>query len=75
MLLGSCHLAKRGLIKAPLSAIQSVSQNYFFSKTADRISMKLHPNIWFPKEKKVMQLKKNVILQKNPKINLKVRLY
>ena len=68
-------MAKKGLIKTPLSAIQSVSQNYFFSKTADRISMKLNPNIWFPKEKKVMQSRKNVFLGKNPKMTLKVRLY
>ena len=68
-------MAKKGLIKTPLSAIQSVSQNYFFSKTADRISMKLNPNIWFPKEKKVMQSRKNVVLGKNPKMTLKVRLY
>ena len=68
-------MAKKGLIKTPLSAIQSVSQNYFFSKTADRISMKLNPNIWFPKEKKVMQSRKNVVLGKNPKMTFKVRLY
>ena len=70
-----CRLEKRGLIKTPLSAIQSFSQNYFFSKTADRISMKLDPNIWFPKAKKVVQSRKNVIFGKNPKITLKVRLY
>ena len=68
-------MAKKGLIKTPLSAIQSVSQNYFFSKTADRISMRLNPNIWFPKEKKVMQSRKNVVLGKNPKMTFKVRLY
>ena len=68
-------MAKKGLIKTPLSAIQSVSQNYFFSKIAYRISMKLNPNIWFPKEKKVMQSRKNVVLGKNPKMTLKVRLY
>ena len=68
-------MAKKDLIKTPLSAIQSVSQNYFFSKTADRISMRLNPNIWFPKEKKVMQSRKNVVLGKNPKMTFKVRLY
>ena len=62
-------------MKAPLSAIQSVSQNYFFSKTPDRISMKPDPNIWFVKARKVMQSRKNVILVKKPKITLKVSLY
>ena len=75
ILLAPCRLAKRGLMKAPLSAIQSLSQNYFLSKTTDRISMKPDPNIWFVKARKVMQSRKNVILVKKPKITLKVRLY
>ena len=61
-------------MKAPLSASQSVNQNHFFSKTADRIFMKFHTNFWFLKDKKVIQPGKNLIFGKKPEISLKGRL-
>ena len=61
-------------MKAPLSASQSVDQNHFFSKTADRIFMKFHANFWFLKNKKVIQPGKNLILGKKSEIFLKVGL-
>ena len=42
-------------MKATLSASQSLNQNHFFSKTADRNFMKFHINFWFLKDKKVIQ--------------------
>ena len=45
-------------MKAPLSANQSVNQNHFFSKTADRIFMKSHTNFWFLNDKKLIQPEK-----------------
>ena len=61
-------------MKAPLSASQSVNQNHFFSKTADRIFMKFHTNFWFLKDKKVIQAGKNLFWGKKPQISLKVGL-
>ena len=55
---------KRDLMKAPLSASQSVNQNHFFSKTPDRRFMKFHTNFWFVKDKKVIQPRKNFIFGK-----------
>ena len=55
-------------MKAPLSASQSVNQNHFFLKTADRIFMKFHINFWFLKDKKVIQLEKIIIFGKKPEI-------
>ena len=55
ILLDPCLQAKWGLMKVPLSANQSVNQNYFFKKTADRIFIKFHKNFWFLKDKKVIQ--------------------
>ena len=54
-------------MKAPLSASQSVNQNHFFSKTADRIFMKFHTNFWFLKDKKVIQPGKILIFGKKLK--------
>ena len=62
-------------MKAPLSASQSVNQNHFFSKTADRIFMKFHTNFWFLNDKKVMQPGKNLIFGKKPETSLKVGLF
>ena len=53
-------------MKAPLSATQSVNQNHFFSKTADRIFMIFHLNFCFLKDKKVIQPGKNLILGNRP---------
>ena len=61
-------------MKAPLSASQSVNQNHFFLKTADRIFMKFHINFWFLKDKKVIQLEKIIIFGKKPEIFWRVRL-
>ena len=59
-------------MKAPLSISQSVNQNHFFSKTADRIFIKFHTNFWNVKEKKVIQPGKNLIFGKKAEISLKV---
>ena len=59
-------------MKAPLSANQTVNQNHFFSKTADRIFMKFHTNFWFLNDKKLIQPGKNLILGKKSEISLKV---
>ena len=59
-------------MKATLSANQSLNQNHFFSKTADRNFMKFHINFWFLKDKKVIQPGKNLIFRKKPKISLKL---
>ena len=67
--------AKRDLMKAPLSASCSVSQNHFFSKTADRIFMKFYISFWFPKDTKVIQPGKYIISQKKPEISLIVGLF
>ena len=62
-------------MKALLSASQSLNQNYFFSKTADRIFMKFNTNFWFLKDKKVIQPGKNLIFGKKPEISWKVGLF
>ena len=43
----------KGLLSFSQSVNQSVSQNHFFSKTADRIFMKFHINFSFLKDKNV----------------------
>ena len=59
-------------MKAPLSISQSVNQNHFFSKTADRIFIKFHTNFWDVKYKKVIQPGKNLTFGKKAEISLKV---
>ena len=61
-------------MKATQSVSQSLNlnQNHFFSKTADRIFMKFHTNVWFLKGKKVTQPGENLIFVKKPEISLKV---
>ena len=54
-------LAKWGLMKAPLPTIMSVSQNYFLSKTAERIFIKFHISLWFPKDQKVIKPGKTLV--------------
>ena len=61
-------------MKAPQSASQSVNQNHFFSKTAERKFMKFYTNVWFLKDKKLMQPGKSLIFRKRPEISLKVGL-
>ena len=61
-------------MKAPLSASQSVNQNHFFSKIADRIFMKFHTTFWFLQDKEVIQPGKNLIFGKKPEMSLKGRL-
>ena len=51
---------------------QSVSQNQFFSKAADRIFMKFHLKFWFLQNEKVTQPGKNLVMGKKPEITLKV---
>ena len=62
-------------MKATIPVSLSVDQNHFFSKTADRI---LNTNFiqfsWFLKDKKVMQLGKNLIFGKKHETSLKVGL-
>ena len=67
-------VGKTLLMKAPLSASQSVNQNQFFSKTADRIFTKFHTNFWFLKDKKVIPPRKNHFGKKS-EISLKVGLF
>ena len=71
ILLDPCFQAKGGLIKATLSASQSVCYNHFFSKTA-RIFVKLYIKFWFLKDKKVTQPGKNLVLGKKPEISIKL---
>ena len=61
-------------MKAPLPANQSVNQNHFFSKTADRIFMKFHTNFWFLNDKKLIQPGKSYF-EENTEISLKVGLF
>ena len=61
-------------MKAPQSASQSVNQNHFFSKTAEKNFMKFYTNVWFLKDKKLIQPGKNLIFRKRPEIFLKVGL-
>ena len=56
-------------MKAPLSASQSVNQNHFFSKMADRIFTKFHANFWFLKDKKMIQTGKNPIFGEKPEVS------
>ena len=67
-------VGKTLLMKAPLSVSQSVNQNQFFSKTADRIFTKFHTNFWFLKDKKVIPPRKNHFGKKS-EISLKVGLF
>ena len=55
-------------MKAPQSASQSVNQNHFFLKTAERNFMKFYTNVWFLKDKKLIQPGKNLIFRKRPEI-------
>ena len=55
-------------MKAPQSASQSVNQNHFFSKTAERNFIKFYTNAWFLKDKKLIQPGKNLIFRKRPEI-------
>ena len=64
-------VGKTLLMKAPLSASQSVNQNHFFSKTANIIFTKFHPDFWFLKDKKVIPPRKNHFGKKS-EISLKV---
>ena len=58
-------------MKAPHSASQSISQNYFFSKTP-RILMKFYRTFLCLKDKKVTLPGESFILGKKPEMFLKV---
>ena len=59
-------------MKARLSVSQSGSQYHFFSKTADRVFMKFHINVWFLK---VRQSRKNIIFGEKNRNIFKSRLF
>ena len=61
-------------MKAPQSASQSVNQNHFFLKTAERNFMKFYTNVWILKDKKLILPGKSLIFRKRPEISLKVGL-
>ena len=62
-------------MKAPPSVTQSGSQNHFFSKTADRIFIKFLINFWFLEDKKMIQSRKDLVLEQKTKNIFKSRLF